>query len=87
MNFPEGRPAAHFDTFPIALLTVFQVKYFDTFPIALLTVFQVKYCDIFPIALLTVFQVKYFDIFPIALFYPIVNNSSVIFVDVSFIGG
>ncbi|XP_076093874.1 voltage-dependent calcium channel type A subunit alpha-1-like isoform X10 [Mytilus galloprovincialis] len=25
MNFPEGRPAAHFDTFPIALLTVFQI--------------------------------------------------------------
>jgi hypothetical protein len=54
MNFPEGRPAAHFDTFPIALLTVFQVKYFDIFPIALLTVFQVKYFDIFPIDLLSV---------------------------------
>lgn len=26
MNFDDGRPPAHFDTFPIALLTVFQVK-------------------------------------------------------------
>nr|AAO83841.1 voltage-dependent non-L-type calcium channel alpha-1 subunit isoform A [Lymnaea stagnalis] len=25
MNFEEGRPSAHFDTFPIALLTVFQI--------------------------------------------------------------
>uniref|UniRef100_A0A0L8G525 Voltage-dependent calcium channel alpha-1 subunit IQ domain-containing protein n=1 Tax=Octopus bimaculoides TaxID=37653 RepID=A0A0L8G525_OCTBM len=25
MNFEEGRPASHFDTFPIALLTVFQI--------------------------------------------------------------
>ncbi|KAH9505340.1 hypothetical protein Btru_058406 [Bulinus truncatus] len=25
MNFDEGRPSAHFDTFPIALLTVFQI--------------------------------------------------------------
>lgn len=25
-NFIEGRPAAHFDTFPKAILTVFQVK-------------------------------------------------------------
>ncbi|XP_071097067.1 voltage-dependent calcium channel type A subunit alpha-1-like isoform X10 [Haliotis cracherodii] len=25
MNFPSGRPSSHFDTFPIALLTVFQI--------------------------------------------------------------
>ncbi len=25
-NFDEGSPAAHFDTFPVAMLTVFQVK-------------------------------------------------------------
>ncbi|XP_041370317.1 voltage-dependent calcium channel type A subunit alpha-1-like isoform X4 [Gigantopelta aegis] len=25
MNFPDGRPPSHFDTFPIALLTVFQI--------------------------------------------------------------
>jgi hypothetical protein len=25
-NFPEGRPAQHFDTFNMALLTVFQVS-------------------------------------------------------------
>lgn len=31
MNFDDGRPAAHFDTFPIALLTVFQVKSLQTF--------------------------------------------------------
>lgn len=24
-NFPEGRPSSNFDTFPIALLTVFQI--------------------------------------------------------------
>ena len=46
MNFPEGRPAAHFDTFPIALLTVFQVKYFDTIPVNYIVV-QVKFCDTF----------------------------------------
>jgi len=25
-NFEEGRPSANFDTFPVALLTVFQVN-------------------------------------------------------------
>lgn len=26
-NFDNGRPTSHFDTFPVALLTVFQVKF------------------------------------------------------------
>ena len=29
MNFEDGRPASHFDTFFIALLTVFQVSMLD----------------------------------------------------------
>jgi voltage-dependent calcium channel N type alpha-1B len=26
-SFNDGQPPAHFDTFPVAMLTVFQVKY------------------------------------------------------------
>jgi len=38
-NFPGGRPASNFDTFVVALLTVFQVQPLFFFPLFLNTVF------------------------------------------------